>query len=96
MSKIVHVTVQATGGWGFHFGVTEEQAIRIVQARVGQRIALNEPGEVVTIYEDSVGHFTRNNDGGATSEELETASLMAELDALFERQAWADAEDDED
>jgi hypothetical protein len=92
MKKIVQVIVAATGGWTYHFGVTEEQAYGILNARPGQQIRLNEPNEILTVSDtQTIYHFKQVNDGGS-GEELVRSSVLRKLQDLTAERAWTDDE----
>lgn len=92
MKKIVQVIAAATGGWNCHFGVTEEQAYCVLNARPGQHIRLNEPGETLTVSDtQTIYHFKQVKDGGS-GEELVRSSVLDKLEELIAEHAWTDDE----
>lgn len=88
MSLIVQVIVKATGGWGFHFGVTETQAYQILNARVGETVILNEPEERLRISDANTAQHFMHEKGGATSEDLVRQSILDKIHELINEGAW--------
>jgi hypothetical protein len=79
MDRIVQVISLATGGWMYHLGLTEDQAQGVLGASVGDEIALNEPGEVLKMWNtETICHFRQVGDG-MKHEELVRPSLLQKL-----------------
>ena len=92
MEKVVQVIVVATGGWTYAFGVTEDQADRILNARPGQQIQLNEPGQILKVSDtQTICHFKQFNNGGSDGE-LVRSSILRKLQELIAERAWSDDE----
>ena len=93
MPEVIQVVVQATGGWKFHFGVTEQQAEALVHASPGETISLSGKGETVMVYEDTMLHYEQKPNNTASSEELDRRSVVSELKKLISRGAWSEEEE---
>jgi hypothetical protein len=88
MERIVQVVSVATGGWTYHFGITADQAKRILSASVGEEIKLNEPGEVLKIWDvETICHLRQVRDG-MKHEELVRSSVLQKLEELILDRAW--------
>lgn len=92
MDKTVHVISVATGGWRYHFGVTADQAEAIINAAIGERIELCEPGEILIVHDaETICHFRPVSDG-SKSEELVRSDVLYKLQQLIEERAWSSSE----
>lgn len=93
MDKIVQVISVAIGGWKYHFGVTADQAEAIINAAIGERIELSEPGEILVVHDaETICHFRRVS-GGSKSEELVRSDVLHKLQQLIEERAWSPSEE---
>lgn len=81
------VITKATGGWGFYFGVTKEQAEEILDAPDGFVVKLNGDSETLTVGNPSMGHWKKQGEG-ATYEELVASDVRKKLDKLIEEDEW--------
>lgn len=92
MDKTVQVISVATGGWRYQFGVTADQAEAIINAAIGERIELCEPGEILIVHDaETICHFRPVSDG-SKSEELVRSDVLYKLQQLIEERAWSSSE----
>ncbi|MCP3419271.1 hypothetical protein NLM16_34710 [Bradyrhizobium brasilense] len=89
MDKVVQVISAATGGWTYHFGVTAEQTEQVLNAAVGEKIKLNEPGEVLVVWDAKTICHSRPTSGGMKSEELVRSSVLHKQQELIAGRAWS-------
>lgn len=81
------IVTKATGGWGFHFGVTKEQAEEILGASDGDIIKLNGDSETLSVGRSTMGHWKKLWNG-ATFEELVASNVRAKLYELIKQDDW--------
>ncbi|MEO9824216.1 MAG: hypothetical protein ABJF50_07350 [Paracoccaceae bacterium] len=96
MEKKLLITAPVTDGdWSFGFQVTHEQAFEILNARVGDRVMLNEVREQIHVqnaqmlYHTKAANFMGVNDG-STSEGLQREAVLSILEILISENAWDD------
>jgi ribosomal protein S6E (S10) len=89
---IIQVFTQATGGWKFHFGVTENQAYQIINARIGDVVLLSEPGEQIRRFDNKTFTNSKITGGGGTNEDLVAADVIAKVQDLIDENAWSPEE----
>ncbi len=78
---VITINTLATGGWGFHFDVTKQQARDILSASEGDVIKLNGKNEILSIGTHEMGH-SRSIGTGSTSEELVASDVRKQLKKL--------------
>ena len=88
----IQVIIKATGGWGFHFGVTKKQAEEILQASDGDVIQLDGDIETLTVGRSTMGHWKKQGNG-ATFEELVASDVRRRLNQLIVEDDWEQEEE---
>lgn len=88
------VTVPVShGDWSFSFDLTLEDAFKVLNARVGETIRLNQIGEQIyvqddqTLYHTMTANFLAQGDG-LTSEGLQREATLSALNKMIAEQAW--------
>jgi len=89
MSRQCIVITKATGGWGFHFNVTEDQAYGILNAAVGETIKLNEPRETIIINKDTALRCRPQKNNETSTEEIDLNDLRKKLREMIREREWA-------
>ena len=78
------VITKATGGWGFYFEATREQAEDILKASDGDLIQLAGENETLKVGRLIMGHWKRKGDGGSY-EELVAVNVREKLNELIQQ-----------
>ncbi|WP_157221986.1 hypothetical protein [Chromobacterium haemolyticum] len=85
---IIQVVARATGGWLFHFGITESQAYQIINTKAGSIVSLNGPNEQIKRSDsETFCHFVRLHDG-STTEDLVASDVIEKINDLINSRAW--------
>lgn len=94
MGKTQGITVPVSdGGWSFSFELTQEQALRLLSARIGETVKLNGTREQITVLtKDRLLHTQAakflSDDDGSTLEGLQREATLSIVRRMLSDRAW--------
>lgn len=94
MEKTQLVTVPVSDGdWSFSFELTQEQAFKLLNARIGETVKLNGTREQISvqnknklIHTMAANHLSHND--GSSSEGLQREATLSILNRMIADNAW--------